>query len=210
MRLVLISDTHGLHAGLPALPDGDVLVHAGDVSNVGKVHQIDDFLAWFAAQPHRHKVFVAGNHDWAFEQQHALMVAHIPNDVHYLRDAGVWIDGRYFYGSPWQPEFCDWAFNLPRGPQLAARWDAIPDDTNVLVTHGPPMGILDEANWRRQVGCEDLRRRVAELPKLELHVFGHIHEAYGRVEHAGVTYVNASTCTREYYPTNPPIIIDLP
>ncbi|HSF31273.1 MAG TPA: metallophosphatase domain-containing protein [Candidatus Tectomicrobia bacterium] len=213
LRAVFLSDTHGLH-GQVAVPDGDVVVHCGDVSNVGESIEIGDFLRWFAALPHRHKIFVAGNHDWIFLKQPdaALsMVSIIAPGVHYLQDSGVAIDGLRFWGSPWQPEFCGWAFNLPRGKALADKWATIPDDTNVLITHGPPQGIQDTIRpGGLSLGCSDLTARVQQLPQLQLHAFGHIHGGYGEAERDGVRFVNASICTELYQPTNAPIVVDIP
>src|SRR5690606_27797878 len=126
----------------------------------------------------------------------------------YLRDAGVEIDGVRFWGSPWQPEFFDWAFNLPRGEALAARWALVPEDTDVLITHGPPRGILDRTVTGTPVGCDDLRAALDRLAP-RLHVFGHIHEAYGRVEGPRTTFVNASVCDVRYRAVNDPVVVDL-
>lgn len=211
MRLILISDTHGLHHQLAPLPDGDVLVHAGDITNRGAPGEVAEFFGWFGGRPHRHKVMIAGNHDFLFEREPARAEAMVPPGVTYLRDAGVTIDGVRFWGSPWQPWFHDWAFNLERGEELAAKWALIPADTEVLVTHGPPHRMLDETMNRppQVVGCEALAARLTELPGVRLHVFGHIHEGYGRVQRDGREYVNASICDVRYRPVNPPVIVDL-
>ena len=211
MRLAIISDTHGLHCRIPAVPDGDVLIHAGDLVRGRSLTEVAEFFQWFQALPHEHKIVVAGNHAFAFEQQPMLAEGLVPAGVHYLRDTGLTIDGLKFWGSPWQPWFLDWAFNLERGAELAAKWAMIPDDTDVLVTHGPPHGILD-LTWdypNKHVGCEDLLARIGQLWQLRLHAFGHIHEAYGQEEHGAVRYVNASICTIEYLPINAPVVIDL-
>jgi len=209
MRLVLISDTHG-HRGI-GLPDGDVLVHAGDISSSGTLNQVRQFLEWFAAQPHRHKVFIAGNHDFLFEQSPdlaALLLADFPG-LTYLQDSGLEIDGIRFWGSPWQPAYNDWAFNLPRnGDALRRAWDRIPAGTDVLITHGPAHGILDQVRQGPHLGCETLARRIA-VASPRLHVFGHIHDAYG-VAYSGVTvFANASTCDEDYRPVHRPILVDL-
>jgi predicted phosphohydrolase len=158
--------------------------------------------------PHRHKVLIAGNHDWAFAREPARARA-LLGAIRYLQDDAVTLDGVRFWGSPWQPEFCGWAFNLPRGPMLAARWARIPADTDVLVTHCPPHRIADRTFDGCHAGCEALRARVAELG-LSCHVFGHIHEGYGTERHAGTIFVNASSCDLGYRPTNPPVVLDLP
>lgn len=215
MRLVLVSDTHGLHRRMPPVPDGDVLVHAGDLTSYGTLAGVRDAVAWLAALPHRHKVCVAGNHDWAFERHPVEAEALVPPGVTYLRDRGATLGGVRFWGSPWQPEFNAWAFNLPRGAALARVWARIPDDVQVLVTHGPPFGVLDRVDQgsgfrgTRHVGCEDLARRVAALPDLRVHVFGHVHEGYGMLELGGRRFVNASTTTVRYEPVNAPVVVDL-
>ena len=135
----------------------------------------------------------------------------MPEGVTYLRDSAVTIEGIKLWGSPWQPWFFDWAFNLQRGPEIARKWDLIPDDTQVLVTHGPPQGVLDETSRKppQSVGCEALSERIAALPLLKLHVFGHIHEAYGTRVRDGCTFVNASICDVRYSPVNSPVTLDL-
>lgn len=112
------------------------------------------------------------------------------------------------YGSPWQPEFCGWAFNLPRGPLLAAKWQAIPEDTDILITHGPPLDILDRNRGDERTGCADLAQHVKRV-RPRLHVFGHIHDSYGTLVLDGTTFVNACACDYDYEPVNPPIVVEL-
>ncbi|MHB1095617.1 MAG: metallophosphatase domain-containing protein [Gemmatimonadaceae bacterium] len=211
MRLVILSDTHGLHGCIPAIPDGDVLIHAGDLAGRGDLTEVAEFFQWYAAQPHAHKIVIAGNHDWGFERQPMLAEGLVPTGVHYLRDSGVTIEGVRFWGSPWQPWFNHFAFNLLRGAEIAAKWALIPDDTKVLITHGPPRGILDVTRGypTEHVGCEDLLVRIGQLTQLRVHAFGHIHEAYGEEQHGKVRYVNASICTADYAPINAPLILDI-
>lgn len=190
MRIVCVSDTHGRHRDV-TVPDGDVLVHAGDLTRYGRPEEVRDVGEWLGGLPHRHKVVIAGNHDFCFQEQPGLARPHITHAV-YLEDEAVTIDGVVFYGSPWQPWFGGWAFNLPRGPELAAVWAKIPAGTGVLVTHGPPHGILDATRRGESAGCLDLFNRVFEV-RPRLHVFGHIHEAAGRLDVDGITFVNAST-----------------
>lgn len=193
MRIVCISDTHGQHEGLE-VPDGDILIHAGDCTARGRAGELLEFLTWFRSFRHPHKLLIAGNHDWCLA---GMSQVPQPSDFHYLEDSGIRIRGLNIYGSPWQPEFHDWAFNLPRGGlELRARWNAIPAGTNILITHGPPAGILDRTYRGDPAGCELLAEKVSRdrysLPGLKLHVFGHIHESRGVVERDGVWYVNAS------------------
>lgn len=209
MRIVCISDTHLRHNF--SVPEGDVLVHAGDGTGSGSWKEVAKWLGWVSFQPHPHKLVVAGNHDFMFEQLPELVPGLMPQGVTYLQDSGIDIDGVRFWGSPWQPAFNDWAFNLPRGQALAERWSHIPDDTEVLVTHGPPFGILDQLPGTPgdHVGCEDLLERVWHLPCLRLHVFGHIHHSYGQMERNGVRFVNACICNEQYLACRAPIVVDL-
>jgi Icc-related predicted phosphoesterase len=223
MKIIAISDTHcRLHE--VDVPDGDVLVHAGDLTFRGDVHELTQELSALAALPHKHKIIIAGNHDWLFQRegQKARDLAKAFG-LTYLQDSGITIDDVKFYGSPWQPEFGNWAFNLSRlDTELKDKWAAIPGDTNVLVTHGPPQHRLDKTVGRyivyggqemyepgENVGCYDLARRLTELKELRLHIFGHIHSGAGQEKGAdGVTYVNASICTEEYLPINKPIVFE--
>jgi Icc-related predicted phosphoesterase len=214
MRITLISDTHGRHAHFTSndhgnlLGSGDILIHAGDVSNVGRVTEIYNFLDWFSDVDYTHKVFIAGNHDWGFEKMTEIPEIFREKNVHYLFDSMVEIDGLKIYGSPWQPEFFNWAFNLPRmGSELQEKWDLIPEGLDILVTHGPCWGILDNAPNGLNVGCELLQERVAQVsPKI--HVFGHIHHSYGQKYFNGTEYINAALLDERYNPTNKPIMID--
>jgi predicted phosphodiesterase len=206
MRIVCLSDTHTRHGSLD-VPDGDVLVHAGDATRRGTQGEIEDFDRWLRDLPHAHKVIIAGNHDFGFEREPAEARGWITGAT-YLQDSGVTIDGVRFWGSPWQPRFFDWAFNLDRGEPLRAVWAKIPEGTDVLLTHGPPRGILDRTVRGESVGCDDLLDAVRRI-RPRVHVFGHIHEAYGELELDGTRFVNASTCTIGYKPIQPPIIVDL-
>ncbi|MCP3920134.1 MAG: metallophosphoesterase [bacterium] len=206
MRIVCLSDTHDAHGDLK-VPEGDVLVHAGDMSRMGHELEIQAFDDWLGTLAHAHKVVIAGNHDWLFERDPAAARALITN-ARYLQDSGATIEGVRFWGSPWQPRFFNWAFNLDRGAPLRERWAQIPEATDVLVTHGPPQGVLDRTTRGEPVGCEELDAALARV-RPRLHVFGHIHEAYGREERDGTVFVNACNCDLSYEAVNPPIVVDL-
>jgi Icc-related predicted phosphoesterase len=214
MKIVFISDTHNKHKYLTSnaydniLGGGDVLVHAGDVSSMGKSYEINDFLNWFSKTPFTHKIFIAGNHDFHFETYHDIAIEYKEQGVRYLFDSEIVIDGIKFYGSPWQPEFYDWAFNLPRGEKLAEKWSKIPEDTDILITHGPAYGILDVVPGGGRVGCEELYKRVFEV-KPTIHVCGHIHDSYGQKSIDGVEFLNASVLDERYNYSNKPIVVDL-
>lgn len=224
MKIVLVSDTHGLNYSI-RVPQGDILIHAGDLSSSGTDSQIAEAARWLGSLPHRHKIVIAGNHDWLFERQPTRAAALLRSaGVAYLQDSGTSVDGLSIYGSPWQPEFMHWAFNVPRG-QLARYWKQIPMGLDILITHGPPHGILDQrvppgvrrlAPWEDEepfagsdhVGDEELLVAV-ERVKPRVHVFGHIHSGYGKAQNSHTAFYNASLCDEDYEPTHEPWVIDL-
>jgi hypothetical protein len=217
LRVVLISDTHCHENEIPLIPDGDIIIHAGDFTRFGLKTEIVKFKTWFAALPHCHKVFIAGNHELSLDKEHFVRLGHtmIPTNstklaqfpdkyanscreevlAHgsvYLEDSTYTVrssDGRNvisMYGSPYQPECCNYAFNLPRGDPLRQEWSKIPSDTDILITHGPPKGICDKLEACTELcpdghaGCEELLKDVKERIKPRLHVFGHLHHGYGK------------------------------
>lgn len=206
-RIVCLSDTHNSN-GQIAVPEGDILIHAGDATITGTVEEIALFNEWFATLPHSFKIFVAGNHDWLFEIDNKFAISLLNKKIIYLQDSFVEIENLKIYGSPWQPRFFDWAFNLTRGAEIAEKWKLIPTDTDVLITHGPPFGILDLTPRGDNAGCEELRKRVEEI-RPKAHIFGHIHCGYGSKDHFGVKFINASNCDESYEPSNPPIVFDI-
>ena len=206
LRIVAISDTHGNHANLE-VPEGDVLIHAGDCTRHGHIEELAEFAAWFEALPHKHKIVIAGNHDWCCEREPDASAA-VFKTAHYLLDASVEVEGIKVYGSPWTPFFYDWAFQREAGELMREVWQDIPEDTDVLVTHGPPRGRHDWTIYGNLAGCADLRARVDEI-RPKLHIFGHIHESYGESEHDGTRFVNASNVNVKLKIENRPIIIDL-
>lgn len=226
MRLVCISDTHNLHGKLD-IPDGDVLIHAGDWTGTGTQKQVISFIRWFADQPHKHKVLIAGNHEvtldlpfyqthWhSFHARNPLPSKDIKNyvlrepDIHYLENSSIMIEGFKFYGSPCQPEFGGWAFGATRGLPIRAIWSSIPSDTDVLITHGPPYGYGDELAIGERVGCKDLLEEVVCRVRPKVHVYGHIHEGYGTYDVEGIKLINPASCNEHYKVINPPIVYDL-
>ena len=151
MRLVLISDTHNLHPHLD-LPGGDVLIHAGDISVNGGALEIGEFGQWFSAQRHKHKIVIAGNHDFLFEDRAGQRRGPYSADCVYLQDDAVEIDGLRFYGSPYTPRFFDGPSTRTAARSPRALVD-IPAGTDVLITHGPPFGILDLTYEGEHPGC---------------------------------------------------------
>lgn len=208
LKIVAMSDTHGMHRQVK-VPEGDVLIHAGDLTGHGQTYQYIDFFEWMSSQPHKYKILVAGNHDWAFHDEKFCKYSLIEQyDIIYLQDEWLEIDGIKFHGSPWQPEFCNWAFNLPRGERLAEKWAMIPEDTDVLITHGPPCGCCDLTAGMLRVGCVDLYNRIREVEP-RYHICGHIHEGYGRTDSGPTSIINASVCTAKYEPTNEPVVFEV-
>lgn len=207
MRIVFLSDTHTHHHEC-SVPEGDMVVHAGDFSYRGQADEVAGFFDWFACLPHQYKVFVAGNHDFMAERAPALFRSMLPGNLIYLEDSGIDIEGIRIWGSPIQPWFFDWAFNRQRGPEIRKHWDLIPADTDLLITHGPPYGILDRVvRDGKLVGCADLLEKVLAVQP-RVHVFGHIHEAYGQLEQAGTLFLNASVLDEHYRLVNKPIVLD--
>lgn len=211
---------------------GDVLIHAGDFSNTGEQEQIEDLHAWLVSLPHKYKIVIAGNHDTTFDTDYYLsrgakrFHALEPYDPHAVRrilvesDQVVYLEDSAFvipngdasikvWGSPYQPEFCDWAFNLPIGEETRAKAKEIPTDVDVLVTHGPPAGHGDLCSHGAHAGCAHLLEEIRTRVMPSVHIFGHIHEGYGVTKDEKTTYVNASSCTLRYAPSNPAVVFDM-
>jgi hypothetical protein len=213
------------------LPDGDLLIHAGELTGQGMKGEVQDVLKWLVQQAPRYThgiVFIAGNHDRTFDGpkfgdyniyddigegpkekplwlQEAL--ANLPSNVRYLENEDVTIDGVKIWGSPVTPWFHGdrWAFNKHRGPEIKEVWDTIPDNTDIIVTHGPVYGKLDFTEYDKlYVGCFELEKRIYSV-KPKLHIGGHIHEGYGMTYDENTTYINASICNLQYEPNNAPI-----
>ena len=215
MKITFISDTHNKHKQITSsLKGGDILIHAGDISSMGYEHEVTEFCKWFdSIDNYDTKIFIAGNHDWGF-QNNVEKISQIVNSyktINYLQDEtmGNQIgDGPMvnIYGSPWQPEFYDWAFNLPKnGRGLMSKWQAIPDNTDILITHGPAYGFLDDVTGRRgqHLGCELLAERIKEF-KPKIHVCGHIHTGWGHYFDGHTHYFNAAVLDERYMFTQSP------
>jgi len=204
-KLVIISDTHGIER---KLPDGDILIHCGDFTSNGTFHQLKQFIQWFRSQPHQYKICVAGNHD-IIVQETECKYLFSDSDIIYLEDQLAIVKGLRIYGSPWTPTFFDWAFMKDRGEPIRAMWNLIPENLDVLITHGPPMGVLDVSIYSNtHVGCADLLTRVLEV-KPRLHIFGHIHYGYGQIERDGIKFINACQLNEQYQPVNKPVEVEL-
>ena len=214
MNICFISDTHGKHRDC-VIPKGvDMLIHTGDISNIGKINEIEDFLSWFSNLEATYKIFIAGNHDFLFDKKHERCLykdldieSIIPSNVIYLYNETIEIEGIKIFGSPYSPFFYNWAFNK-YGIEIAPIWDNIQEGTDIILTHTPPKGILDYTFSGDNAGCPYLRDKLLEI-KPKINAFGHIHEAYGITEIDGVKYINSSflyTYSEKDY--NKPIVIN--
>ena len=226
MKIVCISDTHAKTLPDSEMPAADVLVHAGDVTNNGKRLQMESMSEWFrhlADTKYANIVFIAGNHDFMLDgfrkedSEYAIegrLFRHL--SIHYLRDSGITIDGKYFYGTPWTISG-DWAFSEMDRMHRRDRFNKIPMYTNVLISHGPPYTIRDQTDnggLYMSVGDIELLGAVDRV-RPELHVFGHIHDGAGMTKLGDTTFVNAAVTrvkpnAEDPYPLqNPPIVIEI-
>jgi len=206
MRITFISDTHGLHKQLK-LPEADMIVHAGDISSRGLLNEVNDFLDWFSTLPYQHKVFIGGNHDFLLEKEPDLFKQLIPENLVYLENKTIEIEGIKIWGSPATPWFHDWAFNYTRGVEIQKIWTQIPANVDILLTHGPAYGFGDTLYNNQLAGCKDLLESIQKI-RPAYHVFGHIHEAYGVYKNEHTTFVNASCVDFNYRLVHKPMTID--
>jgi Icc-related predicted phosphoesterase len=220
LRITFISDTHSKHKQVTSsLPGGDLLIHAGDISSMGYQHEIREFCSWFdKLNNYDHKVFIAGNHDWGFQDntEKIMEIINSYKGIDYLQDDMFMFrktdndeDMIKIWGSPWQPEFCNWAFNLPRrGEELKKKWDLIPTDVDILVTHGPAYGYVDRVIGRPEnLGCELLSGTIKDK-KPKIHVCGHIHSGYGYIFDGDTHYINAAVLNEQYAFAHNPLTVD--
>jgi Icc-related predicted phosphoesterase len=219
MRITVISDTHTKHHQLTNdLIGGDLIIHAGDISSMGYFEEIKDFCNWYESlNQYDNSVFIAGNHDWGFQDNKVQINSLIDSYewITYLEDSKLTFVNKEatemcsIWGTPWQPEFHNWAFNLPRnGWELQEKWMRIPSDIDILVTHGPPFGILDVSSYGNvNAGCELLLEAV-KVKKPKIHIFGHIHSGFGYQYVDGTHYINASMLDERYNYSRKPLTFD--
>lgn len=215
MKIVCISDTHMFHREMKyKVPDGDVLVHAGDMTHRGWLHELESAAGWLAELPHNHKFVICGNHEYhVSEQTYYVRDMFESFGVQLIHNKTVEVDGLKFYGEPRTPEFFNWGWMYKRGHQAATVWSQMPDDIDVLVCHGPPLGYLDMCpDWADRdsmihVGCKEQLDRLHQV-KPKYVICGHIHESYGFTKYPYGHVINASICNSRYKPHNPPIVID--
>lgn len=196
MKVVVIGDTHGYHH-LLNMPEGDLLVHCGDFTNLGQPKEIFSFNEWLGQQPYKYKVVVPGNHDLSFEEDWSMCRAFLSNATHVLKDDLIEIEGRRIYGSPFVPQYGRWAFmyTFALGKQI---WEKIPENLDVLITHGPPEGVKDLTARGVRAGCPWLRDYIVRQ-KPKYHVFGHIHEETGPITVGDTTHINASMANESHW-----------
>ena len=209
MKIVFISDTHGQHRKLKNLPEADMIIHGGDLSKMGRDHEVQDFINWFSKLNYTYRIFIAGNHDFHLEDfSQEFIQKKLPQNCYFLCNSGIEIEGVKIWGSPVTPTFFNWAFNVDRGIPIQKYWKMIPSDTNILVTHGPVKGMLDRTTSNINAGCEDLLNTVNKVqPKF--HLFGHIHEAYGKEKVNETTFVNGSLLDEKYEMVHLPVEINI-
>lgn len=220
VKICCISDTHTLHNRLKIEPC-DILIHAGDLTGRGSPNESHTAIRWLEKQPAKNVIFIAGNHELGWDKSPTPdwlidLLDSMKDNMYYLRDGGIEIMGIKFWGTPWQPEFFNWAFNLPRGEKLAEKYALIPQDTDILISHGPPYGMFDEipksylqpGETDIHKGCVDLEARILKL-SLKAHIFGHIHlDGRKAIEPAYVLdcnglqklpmYINAAVVDNQY------------
>jgi Icc-related predicted phosphoesterase len=206
MHVVCLSDTHTLK---PEVPDGDMLIHCGDFSGLGNIKELVDFDNWLSSFPHKYKIFISGNHDGIFEQNYSFSKSLVNPSIIYLQDELIEIEGLRIYGSPWTPTFNDWHFMKDRGSPIQEVWDKIPNNLDVLITHGPPCGILDYSIYSHEsVGCSNLLQTVMNS-KPKFHIFGHLHGNYGIFKDLNTTFINCAVLNDNYKLVNKCVEFDI-
>jgi len=229
MKIVALSDTHGMHRKFK-IPDGDLFIHAGDFTNVGELEQVKDFNDWLGELPHLHKVVIAGNHDLSLERAPEITEKMLTNCT-YLRDSGITLPpmekfddaGGYYddikiWGSPYTPYFMSdfWAFHKRGLAAQKAYWEQLPEDLDILITHGPPNRVLDLTVEGDYAGDYALSAKLSSLENPpRYHIFGHIHEGYGKKialrdgskwDGPQIRYANVSAVDRMYEPRENPCV----
>lgn len=209
-KIDCMSDTHSLHRKMNIDNlGGDMVIHAGDFTATGKGYMIEDFALWYKSLPYRHHILIAGNHDFDLQNNEDYWKNYFrEKDIIYLRDNFIIVDGISIYGMPWTPEFYDWAFMYEKGSKFAYdKIDLISDNLDILVTHGPPMGIMDIVRASGEnIGCNMLLQKVLQV-KPKYHVFGHAHHQYGIKNYEGITFVKPAILNEQRILTNNPITI---
>ena len=197
MKILHLSDTHGCHHRLRNLPEADILVHSGDFTMTGTESEALDFLNWLCDLPYKHKIFICGNHD---DCLYDANIDGLDNNVHYLRNSGVEIDGVMFYGVPMFMNDCITS-------RQNYNYANIPADTDILITHSPAYGILDFDD-NTHYGSKTLLERITTI-KPQYHLFGHVHSKHGIMQQDGTIYSNGAIMNADYTNLNKPNLIEL-
>ncbi len=224
IKFVCLSDTHTKTENLN-VPKGDVLIHSGDFTLKGSKHEIEKFSKFLKTLDFKHKIIIAGNHDLSFDEEYKKRLRVLPDhfvpasvareilyeggNITYLENSSTELYGYKIWGSPCTPEYYNWAFMHRRGNEIKKVWDMIPDDTDILITHGPPFQILDRTVYDESVGCEELTKQVLERIKPMYHIFGHIHESNGVCKIGDTNFINAAVCDITYKPNNEILTFEL-
>lgn len=212
-KLCFISDTHGRHEQVK-VPKCDLLIHCGDFSNMGYLHECESFLSWFSGCPAREKIFIAGNHDKSYQEEPWIKEQTLNQwpEIHYLENSGINLFGLNIWGSPYSLAFYDWAFQIRRDNEYAtAFWSQIPKDTNILITHGQPYGVHDTSVYEgpnKHLGDSWLLARIEEV-KPEIYCGGHFHQNWGKQKIDNITYINATSCDENLKAVNKPIVMEI-
>ena len=208
VRICFISDVHNKYKKI-VLPDADIIVCSGDMTSVGKEHEVTNFYKWFSnLSQYKHKVFIAGNHDKMFENHGMLARSLKPSNIIYLEDNGIELLGLKFYGTPVNGIFHNWAFNRTEA-KMAQHRQAIPDDIDILITHNPPYMILDKGYDFGSIGSPSLYMEVMERIKPMVHVFGHAHDSHGIKVLDKTVFINASILDGEYNVVYNPVLVEI-
>ncbi|KAI9301901.1 Metallo-dependent phosphatase-like protein [Cunninghamella echinulata] len=218
VRFVCMSDTHGKTQFKFPIPDGDVFIHAGDLTRAGNYGEFKATIEWIKSLPHKIKIVTAGNHDHYLDERltnstnvkQELLALFEEAEITYLEHESYQLPDEFggyrLFVSPYSPLHLGGAFMPIKG--LRGRWDDVPDNIDIIVTHTPPRGTLDLTRRGQNVGCEFLEKRIYEInPKVS--IFGHIHEAGGYEYHDNILFINACTSNYRYQPNQTPIVFDL-
>ncbi len=197
MRIVHVSDTHNMHRMLKELPKADIIVHSGDFTMTGTKNEAVDFINWFCDLPYRHKIFIAGNHDFCMFN---ATVEGLPENVYMLNRSDVTIDGVRFFGIPY---FVESEISGEDEEYIKT----VPNDCDILITHMPPFNILDFSDGIHY-GNMSLRKKIAEV-KPSYHLFGHIHNNYGVTRQNGTVFSNAALLNDTYEINNKPRVFEI-
>jgi len=203
VKIVAIADPHGKYEDL-LIPKADIFICVGDFTGFGTWVENMQFFAWIRQLPCKYKILVPGNHDTDIEFNPAIYREQLlPADTFLLNNSGVNLMGLSFWGTPYTPEFNNWAFMLPR-ERMHEVWNNVPPGLDFLLTHGPAYGILDQNSSGRHCGCQALLNCV-NTDKPRYHIFGHIHHSYGKQKKA----INCSVLNDDYQLVNKPVVLQV-